>query len=96
MASDILLIRVWPVIHSAKHYEFLLSVALTSQWLLAPTDKGSKREVGGSASARQLNLIWGEQGPYRSWGVGGNFQGGYTLLARVEMVIRREEDETVI
>jgi hypothetical protein len=28
--------------------------------------------------------------------VGGNFQGGYTLLARVEMVIRREEDETVI
>ena len=69
MASDILLIRVWPVIHSAKHYEFLLSVALTSQWLLAPTDKGSKREVGGSASARQLNLIWGEQGLYKPWGV---------------------------
>jgi hypothetical protein len=48
--------------------------------------------LSGSALVRQLNLIHSQQELYRSWGVGRDFRGEYTLLAGVEMVHLHEEE----
>ena len=59
----------------------------------------------------QLNFILGEQGLYRSWRIGRDLQGGYTLLGKMikfhlheeefqepveEVLIGREEIKLVI